>query len=103
MIYNDEDNNPMFEDPFDGIHNPTIYSSRAEMKAYESALADGNKKHDGCWNCMEYDGNRCMKCWNNAEPEYYQPDRDDKEPDDLCEDHKTDENAVWEDYFDDAK
>ena len=33
-IYNDEDNYPMIEDPFD-IHNPTVYNSRAEAKAWE--------------------------------------------------------------------
>lgn len=34
-IYNDEDNEPMNDD-FMGAHNPTVYSSRAEMKYVES-------------------------------------------------------------------
>lgn len=34
-IYNDEDNEAM-NDPFTGIHNPTVYGSRAEMNYYES-------------------------------------------------------------------
>lgn len=35
-IYSDEDNEPMMDDPFSGIHNPTIYSSWSEMRYYES-------------------------------------------------------------------
>ena len=38
-IYNDEDNNSM-NDPFDGPHNPTVYSSRDEMEWYESGEYD---------------------------------------------------------------
>ena len=34
-IYNDEDNYPM-NDPFNGYHNPTVYSSLSEMKYFES-------------------------------------------------------------------
>jgi len=39
-----------------------------------------------CDNCREYDGDRCMKHWNNLDPAYYIPERDDKEPCDYCED-----------------
>ena len=39
-----------------------------------------------CGNCREYDGNRCMKEWNNLDECYYIPDRDDKEPEDVCKD-----------------
>ena len=39
-----------------------------------------------CGNCFQYDGDRCMKEWNNLDECYYLPDRDDKEPEDVCED-----------------
>ena len=39
-----------------------------------------------CQNCREFDGDHCMKHWNNLDPAYYIPDRDDKEPDDYCDD-----------------
>lgn len=99
--YDDEDNAPMNDDAFDGIHNPTVYGSRAEMKAEES-LPFTDPPEDGCWNCSSYDGDRCMAHWNNADPDYYLPDRDDRRPGDRCDLWDLDENAVWEDYFDDG-
>lgn len=39
-----------------------------------------------CNNCMHYDGDHCTKDWNNMEPDWYRPDRDDREPDDSCDD-----------------
>ena len=86
-------------------HNPTTYLDAAEEHYYESGqwLADELKKDleqdRGCWNCMEYDGDRCMKYWNNAEPEYYIPDRDDKEPDDKCDDWELNPDADYRDYL----
>ena len=41
----------------------------------------------------------CSREWNNNEPEYYVPDRDNREPDDCCDDWEEDKNAVWEDWF----
>ena len=38
-----------------------------------------------CDNCSWYDGDRCMVNWNNMDESYYIPDRDDKEPEDVCE------------------
>lgn len=43
-IYNDEDNNPMNDDPFVGAHNPTVYSSRAEMEYVESGQWDRDRE-----------------------------------------------------------
>ena len=40
-----------------------------------------------CGTCSEYDGRRCKKNWNNLDDCYYVPERDDKEPDDCCEDY----------------
>lgn len=106
-IYNDEDNVPMPADIFDRIdadgHNPTVYGSYAEMMAAEKeeAVPFSDPPPDGCWNCREFDGDRCMKEWNNSDEDYYLPDRDDRKPTDSCEDWEKDEDAVWEDYFDD--
>ena len=58
------------------------------------------ERRDGCWNCLRYDGNKCRKEWNNCDPDYYVDWRDDKEPDDCCEDHVLDCFAVYEDFFD---
>lgn len=39
-----------------------------------------------CWNCRYYNGNACTVEWNNAEEEYYNPDRDDRDLNDYCDD-----------------
>jgi hypothetical protein len=41
-----------------------------------------------CETCREYDGDRCMKEWNDLDPAYYVPGRDDKDPTDYCDDWK---------------
>ena len=41
-----------------------------------------------CEFCWEYDGCRCHKEWNNNDDCYYDPDRDDKEPEDCCDDYE---------------
>ena len=71
FVYDDEDNVPMNQSP---VPEP--------------------KK--GCWCCMEYDGDRCHKEWNNNDDCYYIPCRDDKDPDDICETFELDEQ-VWRD------
>ena len=65
-----------------------------------------NRKHpdlpeqpeDGCWNCLNYDPGRgaCTLSWNNGDDKYYNPDLDDKDPDDWCNEHETDPDAEWE-------
>ena len=99
-IYNDEDNVPMIEDAFTGYRNPTVYNSRAEMKFVESGMHAKEKPADGCWNCWNYDPSRgaCTIRWNNLDESYYNPDLDDKEPDDHCEHHDTDPDACPEDW-----
>ena len=91
-IYNDEDNAPMADDPFD-IHNPTVYLCRAEMKAAD--LPEKEKPEDGCWNCINFDWKReaCTLNWNNLDESYYNPDIDDRKLTDHCEYHETDPDA----------
>jgi hypothetical protein len=100
-IYNDEDNAPMNDHlaEFD-FHNPTVYGSRAEMLAIESGAYEEKEEHEnGCWNCTNYDGNRCTKEWNNLDPSYYIDWRDDKKPDDYCDDWELEEGSIYEDFF----
>ena len=54
---------------------------------------------DGCWNCQMYNGDYCTKYWNNMDECYKDPDRDEKKPDEICEDWEHEPDAVWEDYF----
>ena len=103
-IYNDEDNAPMNDDAFDGPHNPTVYGSRAEMKAAEEPLPFTDPPADGCWNCMNFDWRHeaCTVNWNNLDESYYNPDCDDRELTDYCEDHETDPDADWKEIFGDG-
>ena len=61
---------------------------------YDYCHGGGTVPIPACKYCTEYDGDRCMKRWNNADPVYYSPDLDDHEPDDLCEDYEW--NGEWE-------
>ena len=98
-IYNDEDNAPMND--FD-VHNPTVYLSEYEARMYDKfgEPEPQEKPADGCWNCRNYDPSRgaCTIRWNNLDESYYNPDLDDKEPDDYCEHHETDPDACPEDW-----
>ena len=106
-LYNDEDNAAMNSEVFDRIdqdgHNPTVYGSYAEMREVEKNIPFAEPPENGCWNCMFYDADRCSINWNNNEPEYYLPDRDDKKPDDRCSDWTENKDAVLEDYFDELR
>ena len=98
-VYNDEDNAPMNEDPFTGAHNPTIYNSRAEMKAAENP--EPEKPADGCWNCINFNWmhEACTLNWNNMDESYYNPEIDDRQYTDCCEDHETDPDVDPADWF----
>ena len=105
--YDDEDNAPMNDEAFDRIdqngHNPTVYTSYAEMKAAMDeamAIPFNDPPADGCWNCMNFDWKHeaCTIRWNNLDESYYNPDIDDREPTDYCEDHDKDESVKWEDW-----
>ena len=94
-IYNDEDNAPMMDDTWNGIHNPTVYGSMAEMKAVEQDIPFCDQPENGCWNCMNFDWNHeaCTMNWNNLDESYYNPDIDDRKLTDYCEYHETDPDA----------
>ena len=88
-------------DPIDQDgHNQTVYLSHAEMKAMDSnevPFEDG--PDDGCWNCKLYNGDYCTKLWNNLDECYKDTERDERRPDESCEDWEHDPDAVWEDFF----
>jgi hypothetical protein len=112
-LYDDEDNAPMNEENFvikdirpglDG--KPYVahqFKSIEEASKYYKSLKDPDVPfsdlHDnGCWNCVQYDGDRCHYAWKHNDECYYNPETDDKDPDDWCPGWEIDENAIWEDY-----
>jgi len=83
-IYDDEDNAPMFD-----VEEHVIQYGGYKVitdKDFDEIPFDDPKPDNGCWNCINYDGSRCTAHWNNADPDYYNPDTDDKDPDDWCPD-----------------
>jgi len=97
-IYNDEDNVPMNQEAFDqNGHNPTVYSSYAEMKACEQPLPFTDGPENGCWNCLHYNGDYCTILWNNLDECYLNTERDERDPDDHCDDWELDKTVTWED------
>lgn len=94
-IYDNEDNYPMIEDPFD-THNPTVYNSLAEARAWEHGEPEPEQKPDnGCWNCMNFDWKHeaCTLNWNNLDESYYNRDCDNRELTDHCDDWEEDPDA----------
>ena len=72
-----------------------VYEHYRIMTRLEDATEEeAAKVNPHCGNCQEYDGDRCMLYWNNADEDYYMPDRDDKDPYDFCEYWQLDENAL---------
>ena len=101
-LYEDEDNAPMNEDAWQAAIHMTIDGQPQTVNREEPLpFTDPPEHPDGCWNCFQYDGDRCMKNWNNADPDYYNPDTDDKEPTDWCDYHDRDPSAEWSEFFDD--
>lgn len=62
---------------------------------YAHSCGGGTVPVPCCKYCQEYDGDRCHVEWNNNDPCYYEHDRDDKEPDNLCELYSW--SGEWED------
>ena len=106
-IYSDEDNEPMYHDLIedDAGHNPTVYTSYAEMRAAEKVpFSDPPEEPpNGCWNCFNFDWKReaCTAGWNNMDESYYNPDTDDRELTDWCEMHDKDPDIDWREVFED--
>ena len=87
-VYDGEFNAPMNGAAVDS-HEPDIKEGRMMIMDHtepEETLPFTDVPKKCCWTCYEYDGDRCHKYWNNNEEDYYLPDRDDKKPDEVCED-----------------
>ena len=73
----------------------------ASAKAKKAANLTKPVRRDGCWNCMEFDGKYCTREWNNGDSSYKVADRDERHPDDKCDDGwQLWPDADWEDYHD---
>ena len=72
-----------------------VYEHYRIMTRLEDATKEEAEKtvKPHCGNCLEYDGDRCMLYWNNADDCYYDPERDDKDQYDCCDYWILDENA----------
>lgn len=53
----------------------------------------------GCWNCRSFNGDFCTKYWNNMDECYKVTWRDEKNPDDCCEDWEYDETISEEEFL----
>jgi len=84
-LYDSEDNAPMSEEAWEAAR--MLGAAAREPTIAEEPLPFTDPTPDnGCYNCFLYDGAHCMKEWNNLDPDYYVPERDDKYPEDCCED-----------------
>ena len=97
-IYDDGDNTAMNEQAVPDKPNvPT--KSYADMRAEEEALPFTDPlepPENACWCCTAFNGNACTINWNNADPIYYNPDTDDRDPFDLCDDFEWNGDYVYE-------
>lgn len=64
---------------------------------YRYCYGGGKVPTPCCAYCVHFDPSKdaCTKDWNNLDDSYYIPDRDDREPGDLCECYEW--NGEWED------
>ena len=77
----------------------TTYSCKEEWLADQRGELGRSDDYEGdevCCFCIHYDGEHCTKEWNNADPAYYEPSRDDKKLYDSCEDFEPDYEVLKE-------
>ena len=72
---------------FDGAYPPGVTGAMIDHYAGED-----NKRR--CENCLYFDGTYCIREWNNADEDYLISERDEREPDDYCDDYE------WNEYND---
>lgn len=72
---------------FEGAYPPGVTGADID-RYFGDDIPDMYIPDDCCEYCNEYDGSHCMKRWNNLDKSYYNPDLDDKEPEDCCEDYE---------------
>lgn len=69
---------------FEGSYPPGVTGKMIDHYAGEDYVCR-------CENCFHYDGGYCTKDWNNMDDDYMIPERDEKDPDDYCDDY-----VAWE-------
>ena len=91
-IYDDGDNSPMNEEAWQHERN---HGKKEEQLPFCDPP-------NGCWNCNSFDWTHeaCTVNWNNMDESYYNPDIDDRKPDDHCECWELNPDAKWEDWHD---
>ena len=63
---------------FDGAYPPGV-------EGWMLDLLEADVK-ECCGSCMHYNGTYCTKEWNNMDSDYCIPHRDEKDPEDNCDD-----------------
>ena len=78
------------------IMGMTFQHYRIMTRFEDATKEEAEKVTPHCGNCLDYDGDHCTLYWNNADDDYYVPERDDKDPYDCCDYWQFDENAEQE-------
>lgn len=68
---------------FDGDYPPGVTGKMIDD------YFEGNSK-ECCGTCIHYDFKReaCTLTWNNMDPDYYNPNTDDRDEDDYCDEYE---------------
>jgi len=65
----------------------------------EIPFSDPPLPEKGCWNCLNFNGDFCTKDWNNMDECYKVAWRDERKPENYCEDWRLDETINMEEFL----
>ena len=65
----------------------------------EIPFSDPPLPEKGCWNCLNYNGDFCTKEWNNMDECYKVAWRDEKKPEDCCDDWELNDMISPEEFL----
>ena len=68
---------------FEGAYPPGVTG-----KMIDALEGDGRC----CDNCRYYNGDCCTREWNNAEEDYKVTERDERDPEDYCDEYESEED-----------
>ncbi|MBO5968273.1 MAG: hypothetical protein J6S14_07220 [Clostridia bacterium] len=51
-------------------------------------MIDDLEVKECCYTCCHYNGTYCCREWNNLDPDYCIPERDERKPDDYCDNYE---------------
>lgn len=69
------------------------------MNKEEIPFSDLPLPEKGCWNCWSYNGDFCTKEWNNMDECYKVAWRDEKKPEDCCDDWELNDMISPEEFL----